>query len=504
VSARGFAAASCLLIASLAVYLPSVRSGFVNWDDPQYVTGNGAELSAPLLSEFAAPSHGYYHPLTILSYKIDYRLGGTNPAVYHLTNTLLHTVNTLLLCALCAELGAAPFAAFCAALVFCVHPLLSEPVLWVSGRKDLLLCFFGLLSLFSYLRLWSRPRARIILASVFAALAMLAKPTGAAIPLMLLAVDYYKGREISRRVLAEKLPALAFGGAVLLASLSTGGPLIKIEPYKYGAGLHALSGLNNLWFYYRHIAVPAALSPDYPYGFVLGAKNLFLLPAAAAGISAAIVFSGRAGVLGGGIFLLGLLPVITRPEMAPADRYVYFPACGLALWLALLLSRAPDRSRRLAYALALCCAAAFAPQAAMRRIIWRGGESLWKDACLKYPCAEHTCVNYVDALARASRQREAIAVYENILSRGCALSGKAKNNLAYNAALAMGLDGRLDEAEAALKTISPDFEEYHQALNNFGMIELGRGNKAAARRYFESALKLKPDYSVARGNLKKV
>jgi len=494
-----------LLLVSLGAYLPSVKSGFVNWDDPQYVAQNSAELAAPLFSEFAGPSHGYYHPLTILSYKIDYRLCGPKPSGYHLTNTILHTANVVLLFAVCSELGIDVWAAFLAALLFCVHPLMSEPVLWISGRKDLLLCFFGLLSLLSYLRLWARPRMRIAITSVLAVCAVLSKPTGIAIPVMLILVDYLKGRKLDVAVVLEKLPALVFGAIVVSLSFFGREPLLNLAREKHPLVLDILSGINNLWFYFSHIVSPSDLSPDYPYSFTFGVKNLALFPAAALGVCAFILLSGRAGVLCGGIFLLGLLPVIANPEMSPADRYAYFPACGLAIWLGFGLSAVrPERARKLVFALALCAALALLPQALIRRVVWRDNVSLWKDAYLKYPCAQVVAANYSGALTAAGFPHQAVAVYEDTIARGCVMANKDKNKLAFSAGLALALDGDTVEAEKLFLRITPDFADYHQTLNNLGMIYLKRGDNAAAEKYFQSALRLNPSYATARENLQKI
>ncbi|MDD2772122.1 MAG: hypothetical protein PHP45_00325 [Elusimicrobiales bacterium] len=553
------AAAITLALISLALYYPSVKSGFVNWDDPQYVTQNAAELSAPLFSEFKKPSHGYYHPLTILSYKLDYRAGGLSPSVYHYTNVLLHTSNTALLLMLAAALGVPLEAAFLAALLFCAHPLMSEPVLWISGRKDLLLCFFGLASLLLYAGR-NAGRANFALANIAAALAMLSKPTAVTIPLLFVLLDFYRVRKPSAEMFVEKLPLLAAGALVILLSVSGAKPLLPPDRPPSDSWLGAMSALNNIWFYYAKLVWPAGLAAEYPYAFAYGMKNLFWQPAGAIAVSALLFYSGKAGALGAGFFLAAVLPVIARPDMAVADRYVYFPACGLFIaaghYIGLLLVRAgrlpENRSwiaefdggcrdislqkflansysyslqilrrtvlgihrlgsrnqlrfpglRKAVFVAPLAIAAVLAVITAGRRAAWADNVSLWRDVYSKYPCADDAAANYSGALLEVSDFAGTASVHDEALRCRAPLSAGALDKIRYNAGLAAAKSGDAARARELFGGISSGFEDYHQALNNLGIISAAAGEHARARAYFTAALKLRPDYETAKRNLK--
>ena len=90
-----------LTLVTFAVFSQVLRSEFVNFDDPQYVVENTHIQNVPILQTVKwAFTSGYaanWHPLTWLSHMLDYKLFGLNPAGHHLTNLLLHIVNTLLL-----------------------------------------------------------------------------------------------------------------------------------------------------------------------------------------------------------------------------------------------------------------------------------------------------------------------------------------------------------------------------------------------------------------------
>src|SRR5947207_15177004 len=105
---------------------------------------------------------GHYHPLSWMSLGLDYLLWGMNPAGYHAVNLLLHSANAVLFYFIARRLLARASgetdettmrlgAAF-AALVFAVHPLRVESVVWITERRDVLSGLFYLGSLLLYLR----------------------------------------------------------------------------------------------------------------------------------------------------------------------------------------------------------------------------------------------------------------------------------------------------------------------------------------------------------------
>ncbi len=84
---------------TLQVYSLSLGNAFVNWDDHKYVLENPdiLLLNADFLRySLTATVVSNWHPLTLLSYAVDYRLWGYDPWGYHLTNILLHGFNTVM------------------------------------------------------------------------------------------------------------------------------------------------------------------------------------------------------------------------------------------------------------------------------------------------------------------------------------------------------------------------------------------------------------------------
>ena len=148
---------SCVLLvaATLAVYSQAWSFSFINVDDSVYGSQN-PHIEAGLSLEGLRWSLGIHDcnwiPLTWLSLMLDSNISGTSPAGYHVTNVILHAANAVFLfMALAHATGYTARSAFVAAL-FALHPLHVESVAWVAERKDVLSIFFGLASLWAYVR----------------------------------------------------------------------------------------------------------------------------------------------------------------------------------------------------------------------------------------------------------------------------------------------------------------------------------------------------------------
>ena len=208
-------AASILLASvSLILYQPATQHPFV-WDTRFYLVYNEFWLSSlganNLIWMFFSSSVWNWHPLTWLSWALDYQLyNGLNTRGFHLSNHILHAINTVLLFLLglrllrfavpdemnrAQTLRAAVLAFTMASLLFAVHPQHVETVAWVAARQHLLCQALLLLATLSYL-CYADPNGQqpvrwLYIASLLFVLAGLAKPTAIIWPIALLLLDIY-------------------------------------------------------------------------------------------------------------------------------------------------------------------------------------------------------------------------------------------------------------------------------------------------------------------------
>jgi protein O-mannosyl-transferase len=150
-----------LALATLAVYWQVNHFGFVNYDDPIYVTEN-SHIKNGISREgfcwaFSTIYAEFWHPVTWLSLMLDYQLYGPNAGGYHLTNLILHILSTLLLFWLFNRMTGAVWKSAFVAAVFALHPLHVESVAWIAERKDVLSTFFWMLTLCLYVYYTEKP-----------------------------------------------------------------------------------------------------------------------------------------------------------------------------------------------------------------------------------------------------------------------------------------------------------------------------------------------------------
>ena len=386
------------LIAAVAlitflVYLPALQNDFVSWDDGPYVYQNPhiRSFDATFLTwaffDFYASN---WHPLTWISHSLDYVIWGLDPRGHHLTNLILHTVNTALVVFLVIKLLEAlqirtPRGEFepsvrervrlvaggTTGLLFGLHPVHVESVAWVAERKDLLCALFFLLSIVMYMR-YANSRESVVgsrmsavtgrqskgkqeedrksifinkhylLALGFFVLALLSKPMAVSLPIILLILDWHpfnriRSWETLRSACGEKLPFFA------LSLIST---ILTILAQRAGAAMQSLEfaplttrvlvAFHALIAYFGKMIWPLDLIPFYPYPKEVSLVSLdYLLPIVLViGTTAiCIVKAEKQKLLSAAwayyvVMLLPVLGLVQVGHQSMADRYTYLPSLG--------------------------------------------------------------------------------------------------------------------------------------------------------------------------------
>jgi hypothetical protein len=209
----------------LALYWPVTGYDFIAMDDNLYVVENPdiqKGLSPQGISWAMTTLYTTnWHPLTWLSLMADYELYGLNAAGYHISNLLLHILNTILLFLVLRRMTGETWKCLTLAALFGVHPLNIESVAWIAERKNLLSTLFWILTLFAYVRYVERPGwLRYLQALFLFALGLMAKPMLVTLPFVLVLLDYWPLRRFreANRDITENIPESA-GGRYTLPSL---------------------------------------------------------------------------------------------------------------------------------------------------------------------------------------------------------------------------------------------------------------------------------------------
>ncbi len=208
-----------LLLPAILVYYKSVRYDFTTLDEQWLIVNNADLLNGwkALRDAFTKSITGlYYRPLLLTSVFIDYKIAKLSPAIYHLSNLVMHLASVLLVFKFLRLNRVARYPAFVLSLIFSLHPIMLHAVAWVPGRNDLLLCIFSLGSFIFMLQFFEQPKLKFLIGHLLCfVLALLTKETAIALPVIYIAY-YLVYKNENRKFLFLSLLAWLIIGATWL------------------------------------------------------------------------------------------------------------------------------------------------------------------------------------------------------------------------------------------------------------------------------------------------
>jgi protein O-mannosyl-transferase len=375
------------IVATAVLYAGDLRLGFFRIDDQQYVVSNPwiQGLTWKHLAHIlSSPYYLNYSPLHLLSYTLDYAVGGLNAYAFHLSNNLWAGVVAGFVYLVGLAITQQRTTAIVAALLFVVHPAHVEAVAWISSRKDLVAAAFVLPCVLAYLKYRQRCAIGWYIASLFLFLfALLGKLSVAAFPAVLVVLDQVVEKRPLRRSIIDKIPFLLLAALVAVgvqqAQPSTGlQPDLATHAKAFVQTLWLLTGLGNYVIYRVPPEAGGSLSQLVGLGILFA---LFLFP---------WLLRKRYPVATVSIYwiLFTYLPTQVLPFSYPvADRYLFLPSVGAVILIAWLLIKATDRLPRwkVAAATTLVAAVSFIWLAKTVDYLseWRDPRSVWFGATRK-------------------------------------------------------------------------------------------------------------------------
>ena len=512
---RDYLLAGAIALFTLLLYLHSLQNGFVDWDDPDYLRDNMVvhQLGLKqLITIFSSFYSGNYHPLTTLSFSLEYAVSGyRSAAIYHFDNLYLHLINVFLVFWFVRQISdnalVAPFVAFW----FGIHPMHVESVAWISERKDLLYSAFFLAGLISYCYFLKnrgqgtalRSRKFYLLALLFFLFSLLSKSAAVVFPLVLLLIDFLKKRSFFKKQIIEKIPffalALLFGILALLSQKSAiqHGVEMSLSPInRFFSVNFAILRYATMLFY------PAGLSAYHPYpvlqvvnyGIVNYLPLLFNLF-----IICVVIFSlkySRKWFFGFFFFIVNIILVLQIIPVGGAfiaERYSYMAYIGLFYILACLFAVLAEKFRNFLalrmflWIIFFLFSTLFSITSYQRICVWKNSLVLFDDVVRKYPD------NFLAYNLRASARKDSdVAGAIQDYSKSVALNPKnprAFNNRGNIYSAGGKYREALEDYNAALKFDSTLTE----AFNNRGAIKAIFGDLNGALADINKAIMLKPE-----------
>jgi tetratricopeptide (TPR) repeat protein len=469
-----------LVLAGVLLFGPSFNDPF-HFDDT-LITSDSNVTNPAHWAHFFNPLH--LRQLTFFTFYLNHLFGGDDPSGYHLVNVGIHIANAVLLYWLLARF-AEPWIALAAAGVFLVHPVQSEPVLYVYERSTLLACFFSLLALIALVK------ERRWLAVVMFLCAFESKESAIAVPLVVV----LSGARVGRNERGLK-PATTYLVAGILAVAA-----LAILMYRHEAtvGIGAAAQINPLRYlltetrvvftYLRLLVFPYPQSLEYDF------QNVGSLLTVA--VVAALLFAGwllRHRVEGICILAFFILLAPTSSFIPSADaafeHRLYLPMAAFALLVAYGLSKIGWRTP-----VAIAVFIILATLTLRRETVWSSDLTLWQDTVQHAPGKARVWFNLGGAYMNSDRENarksflHALELQphfpEALYDLGVIEQGKKNWDLAvtyYQRAIEQQTD-------------------YWPAWNNMGNTLFAMGRQDPALRCFETTLRLNPDYWPAQYNI---
>ncbi len=375
------------IVATAMLYAGDLNLGFFRIDDQQYVVSNPWIQGVTwknLVQILSNPYYLNYSPLHLLSYTLDYAVGGLNAYAFHLSSNLWAGVIAGFVYLVALALTRQRITAAVAALLFIVHPAHVEPVAWISNRKDLVAAAFVLPCFLAYLKYRQRSaRGWYIVSLLLFVIALLGKLSVAAFPAVLLVLDVVVEKRTVSRSLIDKVPFVILTALVALsvqhAQPSTG---LQFDP-----AMHAKAFVQSLWLlsgFGNYVIYRLPPAPGGAFSQLVGLTTLgglFALP---------WLLRKRHPTTTVSIYwiLFTYLPTQVLPFSYPvADRYLFLPSVGAVILIAWLLIQVTNYLPRWkvagATALAVVVSAIWFTKTVSYLSEWQDPRSVWFAATQK-------------------------------------------------------------------------------------------------------------------------
>jgi tetratricopeptide (TPR) repeat protein len=564
-------ALSLLLLATAAAYRNSFNAPFLLDDVPSISTNLAIHNLSNLGDVLNPAAKGLTtsgRPLLSLSLALNYAVSGECVWSYHVVNLLIHILGVFTLFGVVRqtfllpslrdrwEAVATPLACVIA-LLWAVHPLLTESVTYIVQRAESLVGMFYLLTLYCVIRGANSNQAVLwyVLATLACILGVGCKEIMVSAPLIVLLYDraFLSGsfREALRRRWGLYLSLACTWlllGWLIYATGNRGGTA------GFDAGVNRW-GYLYIQFYgiahYLWLCVwPRSLVFDY--GELTLRWSMQVVPYAALVVfllAATLVALWRwpkIGFLGAWFFAIlaptsSFVPVATQTL---AEHRMYLPSAavlvllvlgviGLGQWLKRRLGLPAATLNAIGYGLAIAIAIVLAVVTYQRNNVYASALSIWKDTTEKVEYNGRAHNGYGRELADEDRFDEAIVEYR------LALEHHGRPEDVYpNLGVALLRAGKVDEAidicrkavelapEIALAysnlgnalrdkgQFDEAIEQYEKALdrdpsldlvhNNLGGILANQSKFDLAVLHFEKALEINPEFSDAKNNLSQI
>ncbi|NUM32001.1 MAG: hypothetical protein HUU47_06720 [Bacteroidetes bacterium] len=511
-------------LVAIVVFFKGLSSDILNFDDNEYFF-NYPEILKLNFSNVLLYFKKYYvlmyQPLPVLSFAISNFLFGLNPFFHHFLNLAFHVFNIFLVYRFCRLLGANQTVVKITTFLFAVHPLVVEPVIWISSRSSVMYVCFYLIALIHYIQYKNNfKKLSLIYCFLFFILALFSKVHAVSFPLSIIVIEIFVFKtKIDFKFFIDKIPvfllSLIFGVLAFLNTETTENIAFSSSVYTAYDYFFILN-YEIIWYLVK-ILLPFELSPIYVYpikteGFL---PYLYYVSAAVVAISIFTVFKlkkHKSIILFGILFfysnLIFIFQIVPSRLFIVADRYGYLANIGVFYIIGNLISDFKTQNKTKAEYFSYIAAVVLIILSFLQTKIWKNDKTLAEKIISINPETPYIARAYgIRANYYKDKEKRMDLALQDYLK---AFSLDSNDWISpYQAALIYSTNGELQQANdyfkksCKIENKSPlpytDWGVLYSSLNDFKNAEICADSALSRAKYFSNALLLK---SVCRLNFK--
>jgi hypothetical protein len=188
-----------IILITFAAYFTTLKGFFISGDFAFLPFLNDGRFIDLLRDDMPFKNGFFIRPLGNLWWCMDYLLWRLNPLGYHIDQTALHALNSLLVALISFLLLKDKRVSLFAGILFALHPIHPEAVTWLAGRHDVLCAFFYLSALYTFGLYASNTQKRTfyLISVICYPLALLSKEMAITLPLVLILFDFMLTRKLN-------------------------------------------------------------------------------------------------------------------------------------------------------------------------------------------------------------------------------------------------------------------------------------------------------------------
>jgi tetratricopeptide (TPR) repeat protein len=479
-----------LIILSISVYAISWNNNFISDDlagivENPHISDIGYQLQTKAI-------------LTVV-YSILYNIFGPNQIPFHMLSTFIHVINVLLLYWTAFLLSRRKSVARMTSILFAVHPLLVESVVWISALSYEVYTGILLLTLIVFI-LQDRKiltRKYLVLSAILFFFALLASEKAVIFPLVLLMYMALYSK-LNKKSLLQLAPFFIVGffyGIYLLFKVSYRVNNIFINVGQTAPIMNPLKYVPVSIFNYIQLLIAPVNLRFYHEPLIVGMIQYII-----AVVLTVVVFvapfllykKSKSAAFGLFLFYVSFIPTWYPVQIAwiVAERYAYLGALGFILFVTSLLDlwviQKIKKQEILIYSLVVVVLV-FSALTIRRANQWQSEDTMWPATVRSSPYSAFAQNNIGDYYVRHQQYNEAIQAFESArrLRKNYA---EATNNLAN---VYMTVREATKAAQLYEEALSYNPNLYHPHMG-LGQIYLIFGQVDLAEQHIKKAIQLNP------------